>query len=78
MSSEGINKFTTSDLAIAAFLATYGYVLSDCKKLEGGKFYFEFSDPDSTARLKSVEFLNSDCCRFDNQVRNLKKLLYKS
>ena len=44
MSSEGINKFITSDLAIAAFLATHGYVLSDCKKLEGGKFYFEFSD----------------------------------
>ena len=78
MSLEVTNKFTTSDLAIAAYLATHGYVLNDCKKLEGGKFYFEFLDPDNTARQKSVEFLNSDCCRFDNHIRNLKKLLYKS
>ena len=70
--------FTTSDIAIAAYLAIHGYVLRDCRVQHGGRFYFEYDDPDSTARSKSIEFVNSDCCKFDNQIRNLKKILYES
>jgi len=70
--------FTTSDIAIAAYLAIHGFALRDCKMLPGGRFYFEFADPDELARSKSIEFVNSDCCKFDNQIRNLKKILYES
>ena len=46
--------FTTSDIAIAAYLAIHGYVLRDCRVQHGGRFYFEYDDPDSTARSKSI------------------------
>ena len=42
--------FTTSDIAIAAYLAIHGCALRDCKMLPGGRFYFEFADPDELAR----------------------------
>ncbi len=70
--------FVTSDIAIAAYLATHNFALIECKRLPDGRFYFEFNDPDDKARLRSVEFVNSDCCKFDNHIRNLKKILYKS
>ena len=72
------NTFVTSDIAIAAYLQTHGYRLVDCKRLSDGRFYFEFDDPNDECRKKSVEFLGSECCQFDNNVRNLKKILYKS
>ena len=72
------NTFVTSDIAIAAYLATHGFSLIDCRRLPDGRFYFEFDDSSGTARQKSVEFVNSDCCKFDNHIRNLKKILYKS
>jgi len=78
MSTPGTGKtFVTSDIAIAAYLATNDFALIECKREPGGRFYFEFDDPNDKARLKSVEFVNSDCCKFDNHIRNLKKLLYK-
>jgi hypothetical protein len=70
--------FVTSDIAIAAYLQTHGFKLVDCKRLSDGRFYFEFEDPADECRQKSVEFLSSECCQFDNNVRNLKKILYKS
>ena len=72
------NTFVTSDIAIAAYLQTNAYKLVDCKRLSDGRFYFEFNDPNDECRKKSVEFLSSECCQFDNNVRNLKKILYKS
>ena len=79
MDTTGIGKtFVTSDIAIAAYLATHGFVLTECKREPGGRFYFEFDDPNNKARSKSVEFVSSDCCKFDNHIRNLKKLLYDS
>jgi len=78
MSNLSGQPYITSDIAIAAYLVIYGFALIDCKRLPDGKFYFEFNDPQNMARLKSIEFVNSDCCKYDNQVRNLKKLLYKS
>ena len=70
------NVFTTSDIGIAAYLQLQGYKLLACKRLDSGKFFFEFSDPDQQCKLKSIEFLESDFCRFDNNVRNLKKILF--
>ena len=70
------NKFITSDIGIAAFLQLKGMRLLICKRLESGKFYFEFDDSTAQCQALSLEFLNSEYCQFDNNVRNLKKLLF--
>jgi len=68
--------FKTSDIGIAAYLQLQGYKLLSCRRLESGKFFFEFTDPGNECKLKSLEFLDSDFCKFDNNVRNLKKVLF--
>ncbi|MBT96425.1 MAG: hypothetical protein CL431_10720 [Acidimicrobiaceae bacterium] len=68
--------FTTSDIGIAAYLQLQGKKLLKCSRLDSGKFYFEFEDTDDTCRIKSIQFLDSDFCKFDNNVRNLKKILF--
>ena len=52
------------------------FKLTDAGRLSTGKFKFVFEDPDKNARSKAVEFLSSDCCKFDTHIKNLKKLLY--
>jgi hypothetical protein len=77
MEEQNANKtFTTSDIGIAAYLQLQGNKLLKCSRLESGKFYFEFADPDNDCRSKSIQFLDSDFCKFDNNVRNLKKILF--
>ena len=71
-----LTTFTTSDIGIAAYLRLKGVKLLKCKRLDSGKFYFEFEDKDSSCQSMSLEFLESDFCKFDNIVRNLKKVLF--
>jgi len=68
--------FTTSDIGIAAYLQLRKFKLLECKRLESGKFFFRFEDPNSECQQRSLEFLESDFCNFDNNVRNLKKILF--
>lgn len=68
--------YTTSDIGIAAYLQLRKIKLVECKRLESGKFYFKFADTESTCQQLSLEFLDSDFCKFDNNVRNLKKILF--
>ena len=70
-------NYETSDIAIAAYLMVNGYKLLQCMRQSDGKFYFEFSDPAGAAFSHAVEYVHSDCSKFDNHIRNLKKLLYK-
>ena len=74
--NENLQSFVTSDIGIAAYLQLQGFKLLACKRLESGKFYFEFEDKNQACKLKSLEFLDSDFCKFDNIVRNLKKILF--
>jgi len=53
-----------------------GLQLLSAGKLPSGKFQFIFADPDTKARQLAVQFLSSECCKFDTHVKNLKKLLY--
>ena len=69
-------NYITSDIGIAAYLQLIGIKLIKCTRLENGKFYFEFEDEDQVCKMKSLEFLDSDFCKFDNIVRNLKKILF--
>jgi len=68
--------YSTSDIGIAAYLQLRGVKLTECKRLETGKFYFSFEDPGNQCPSLSLEFLDSDFCKFDNNVRNLKKILF--
>tara|TARA_B100000700_G_C14940354_1_gene806449 strand:- start:1068 stop:1295 length:228 start_codon:yes stop_codon:yes gene_type:complete len=68
--------YVTSDIGIAAYLQLSGIKLLKCSRLDTGKFYFEFEDPNQECKMKSLEFLESDFCKFDNIVRNLKKILF--
>ena len=68
--------YTTSDIGIAAYIQLKGIKLLECKRLDSGKFHFKFLDEDCTCQQLSLEFLESDFCKFDNNVRNLKKILF--
>ena len=68
--------YTTRDIGIAAYLQLKKFKLLECKRLETGKFYFAFEDPESKCSSAAIEFLDSDFCKFDNNVRNLKKILF--
>ena len=68
--------YSTSDIGIAAYLQLRGLKLKECKRLETGKFHFSFDDPENQYTSLALEFLDSDFCRFDNNVRNLKKILF--
>ena len=68
--------FKTSDIGIAAYLQLKGFKLKECRRLDTGKFHFVFNDPESKCQGISLEFLDSDFCKFDNIVRNLKKILF--
>ena len=68
--------YNTSDIGIAAYLQLKGIKLKECKRLETGKFFFSFDDPGQICQSLALEFLDSDFCKFDNNVRNLKKVLF--
>lgn len=68
--------YTTSDIGIAAYLQLRKFKLVECRKLDSGKFHFVFEDPENQGPSVSLEFLDSDFCKFDNNVRNLKKILF--
>lgn len=72
------STFKTSDLSLAAFLTMNNLNLLYCTKTNTGKFEFTFDDPDDKAPGLSMNYLNSEFCKFDNHVRTLKKLLYKN
>jgi hypothetical protein len=69
-------EFITSDIGIAAYLQLKGFKLLECKRQETGKFFFRFEDLQGVGQQLALEFLASDFCRFDNNVRNLKKILF--
>ena len=70
------NVFITSDLPLAAFLVISGLSLLKARKMSGGKFEFVLDDPDDAADKLSIDYINSDFCKFDNTIRSIKKILY--
>jgi hypothetical protein len=72
-----MKTYTTSDLALAAFLKMKGHKLISAGKSSGGRFIFDFEDDGSCAVL-ALEFVNGEFSAYDAQVRALKKALYGS
>ena len=73
-----MNQYETSDLALASYLTFKGLLLVSAKKLPSGRFQFIIDDSKGIAEQLSLEYFSSDFCKFDNQVRSLKKLIYSS
>jgi hypothetical protein len=73
-----MNQYETSDLALASYLTFRGFPLLSAKKLSNGRFQFIIDDTSKTAEALSLEYFSSDFCKFDNQVRSLKKLIYSN
>ena len=69
-------RYTTSDIAIAAYLMLKGFKLLSATRESSGKFKFDFEDLDQKAQSMAVEYISSEFCRFDTHLKNLKKLLY--
>ena len=72
------NNYQTSDIAISAYLMMKGFKLLSAGKSSSGKYNFLFDDPGNTAEKVALEYLNSDFSKFDNYLRNLKKVIYKN
>ena len=73
-----MNTYSTSDLALAAFLKMRGKRLVSAGKSRTGKFMFEFEDEGGSCGALSLEFVNGEFSAYDSQVRALKKALYGS
>ncbi len=67
--------YKTHDIAVAAYLMMKGLPLKDAYVNSSGTYVFELEDSSQRAKNLSIEFLNSECSRFDNQMRNLRKIL---
>ncbi len=71
-----MSTYITSDLPIAAWLKIKGFKLINAERKHTGQFSFEFDDPNDEAHKVAIDFVNSQCAKFDAEIRNLKKLLY--
>lgn len=70
-----MKTYSTSDLALAAFLKMKGRKLITANRAPAGRFNFEFED-DGTCPTLALEFVNGEFSTYDSQVRALKKALY--
>ena len=70
------NVYSTSDLALAAYLLTKGHRLIVAKKLQSGRYYFELEDENGECEKLKLEFVNSEFIKYDNNLKMLKKMIY--
>jgi hypothetical protein len=68
--------YTTSELALAAFLKMRGVRLISAGKTQTGKFEFVFDNKKGDCESYFVEFLNGEFSVFDAQLKSLKKMIY--
>ena len=64
-----VTEYTTSDLALAAFLVMRGLPLLSAKRIQG-RFEFIFDDKDQKGHAFSIEFVNSEFSKFDKLQHN--------
>lgn len=76
MSKQNVLKtYTTSDIALAAYLKLQGLRLIECDR-QDSKFNFVFEDLGDEAEKLALDFVNSDMRRYDDEMRSLKKIIY--
>jgi hypothetical protein len=73
-----MQKFQTSDIAIAAYVMMMGLRLESATRSQTGRFKFVFLDPDDQGNQLAVDYVNSESAKFDAHMKNLKNILFKS
>ena len=68
--------YTTSELALAAYLRMRSVRLISASKTSTGKFEFVFDDKQNECSGHFVDFLNGEFSVFDAQLKALKKMIY--
>ena len=68
--------YTTSELALAAYLRMRSVRLISASKTSTGKFEFVFDDKKNECSGHCVDFLNGEFSVFDAQLKALKKMIY--
>lgn len=76
MNNDESSVYKTSDLSLTAYLVMKGLVLVKATKCEDGKFEFVLEDYNNISGTLTIEYLNSDCSKFDHNIRKIKKFLY--
>jgi hypothetical protein len=68
---------SVTSLSIAAFLMMKGIKLVSGKRSaeDSREFEFIFEDPKGQIEQLSIEFLSSECRKFDDSVRHLRSLV---
>ncbi|NPV54517.1 MAG: hypothetical protein HPY71_13545 [Firmicutes bacterium] len=77
MSEKEKKEYGTTDLALAAYLKMRGLQLLRTEKDDFERTVFVFDDKLDVVEVLRVEFSNSECCKFDAELRHLKKLIYR-
>lgn len=67
--------FIIHDLGTAAYLMLKGCKLVNIYINEKKVYVFEFDGDEEKLKKIAIEYLNSDCSKFDSQVKNLRKML---
>ena len=68
--------YTTSELALAAYLKMRGVRLISAGKTLTGKFEFVFDDKTGVCSGHFVDFLNGEFSTYDSNLKSLKKMIY--
>jgi len=69
-------NYETNDLSIGAWLLIRGSVLRGHRKETKRKCVFEFALTQAEAEALVMEYMESECARFDEAGRRLKKLVH--
>jgi len=77
MSSQEVRHVETSELVIAAYWKLHGLKLVRMRRLGRRKFAFLFADPEGKSEELTIQWANSECHRFDTEMRSLKKLTHQ-
>jgi len=74
MLAEKNNLRTTRDLALATWMRLQGLHVVRARREHKHQYEFMFRDHKGIWDQLTIEFVNSDCRQFDDEMRALKKL----
>lgn len=71
-----MKSYITHDMSVAAFLLMNGKTIIRAEKgAPGQKYVFEFEDQDGNCSSVAINFLASECSRYDGYLRMLRGML---
>ena len=70
-----MKKYITHDMSVAAFLLMNGRQITKVEK--SSPYIFEFEDSDDKCEKIALQFLTSECSKYDGYLRMLRGMLRK-